>query len=189
LLVVFALAIAAGIAVDRWRDRRLAPFLPDPPPLEHPPVGTRASAALVLLSIELARLAAFVIAAALVFFLLGSEDGRDQTAFVFYLAAAAIVKLVAGGARAYLAPNYPGARIPSYQDREARLIYNAALRTTAFGAFGFFTCAIIATLGLSGDAHTLLLMIVGTLTTVLLTQAMWEARGTFARDIAGERDE
>ncbi len=189
LVAVLALALGAGIAADRWLTRRLAAFVPDPPPLEHPPVGTRASASLVILAIELARLAAFVIAAALVFFMLGSEDGRDRTAFVFYLSATAIVKLVAAGARAYLAPKHPGARIPSYQDREARLIYNSTLRTTALGAFGFFTCALIATLGLSGDAHTLLLMIVGTLTTVLLTHAMWEARETIGRDIAGERDD
>jgi len=189
LVAVLALALAAGVAADRWLARRLAVFVPEPPPLEHPPVGTRASAGLVLLVIELARLATFVIAASLVFFLLGSEDGRDRTAFVFYLGAAAIVKLVAAGARAYLAPRHPGARIPSYEDHEARLVYNATLRTTAFGAFGFFTCALIATLGLSGDAHTLLLMIVGTLTTVLLTQAMWEARETMGRDIARERDD
>ena len=80
-----------------------------------------------ILAIELARLAAFVIAAALVFFVLGSEDGRDRTAFVFYLSAAAIVKLVAAGARAYLAPKHPGARIPSYQDHEARLIYRCSI--------------------------------------------------------------
>jgi len=61
------------------------------------------------------------------------------------------------------------------------------LRTTAFGAFGFFTCAHIASLGLTGDSHVLLLMLVGTLTTLLLTQSLWAARQAIASDIAGAR--
>ena len=94
-LAVFALSIAAAVTTDRWLARRLSRYLPEPPPLEHPPVGSRASAACAGLLIETARLAGFVIAAAAVFFVLGSDNPRDRTAFVFYLSAAAIVKGVA----------------------------------------------------------------------------------------------
>ena len=44
-LAVFALSVAAAIAADRWLARRLSQYLPEPPPLEQPPVGSRASAA------------------------------------------------------------------------------------------------------------------------------------------------
>jgi small-conductance mechanosensitive channel len=186
-LLVFALAIATAIGTDRWLAKRLYPYLPPPPPLEHPPVGARASSALVALLIEAARLGGFVIAASLVFFVLGSDELRDRTAFVFYLAAAAIVKGVAAAARVYLAPAYPGARIPAFTDHDARALYFAVLRTTAFGAFGFFTCALIAALGMTGDSHVLLLMMVGTLTTLLLTHSLWAARHAIASDIAGTR--
>jgi len=141
--------------------------------------------------IEAARLAGFVIAATAVFFVLGSDEARDRTAFVFYLTAAAIVKGVGAVARVYLAPMHPGARIPDFEDHDARVLYRAVLRTTAFGAFGFFTCALIASFGLSGDSHTLLLILVGTLTTVLLTHSLWDSRhaiaGDLGGDIAGER--
>jgi small-conductance mechanosensitive channel len=185
--LVFALSIIAAIVTDRWLAKRLYPHLPPPPPLEHPPVGARASSALVALAIEAARLGGFVLSAALVFFLFGSDDTRDRTAFVFYLSAAAIVKASTATARVYLAPKYPGARIPALEDHEARALYFAVLRTTAFGAFGFFSCALIAALGLTGDSHVLLLMLVGTLTTLLLTQSLWATRRAIAGDIAGAR--
>ena len=190
-LAVFALSITAAIATDRRLARRLSQYLPEPPPLEHPPVGSRASAACAGLMIEAARLAGFVIAAAAVFFVFGSDDPRDRTAFVFYLSAAAIVKGVAAVARVYLAPSHPGARIPAFEDHDARVLYRAVLRTTAFGAFGFFTCVLITSFGLTGDHHTLLLILVGTLTTVLLTHSLWDSRhaiaGDLGGDIAGER--
>ena len=115
-LAVFALSIAAATAADRWLARRLSRFMPEPPPLEHPPVGSRASAACAGLLIEAARLAGFVIAAAAVFFVLGSDEARDRTAFVFYLSAAAIVKGAGAVARVYLAPKHPGARIPAFEE-------------------------------------------------------------------------
>jgi small-conductance mechanosensitive channel len=183
-LLVFALSIAAAVMTDRWLAGRLYPYLPPPPPLEHPPVGARASSALVALAIEAARLGGFVLAAVLIFFLFGSDDTRDRTAFTFYLSAAAIVKAATAVARVYLAPKHPGARIPALEDHEARALYFAVLRTTAFGAFGFFTCALIATLGLSGDSHVLLLMLTGTLTTALLTHSLWSTRHAIAVDIA-----
>jgi small-conductance mechanosensitive channel len=186
-LLVFALSIAAAIATDRWLKQRLYHYVPSPPPLEHPPVGSRASAAAVALLIEAARLAGFVVAAVLVFFVLGSDDPRDRTTFVFYLSAAAIVKGSASLARTYLAPKIPGARIPDFEDHEAIALYGSILRTTAFGVFGFFTCALIASLGLTGDSHTLLLILVGTLTTLLLTHCLWTSRHALAADIAGER--
>jgi len=186
-LVVFALSVAAAVAADRWLARRLAQYMPEPPPLEHPPVGARASAACAGLMIEAARLAGFVLAAVAVFFVLGSDEPRDRTAFVFYLTAAAIVKGVGAVARVYLAPAHPGARIPAFADADALVLYRAVLRTTGFGAFGFFTCALIASFDLSGDSHTLLLILVGTLTTVLLTHSLWASRPAIASDIAGER--
>jgi small-conductance mechanosensitive channel len=149
-------------------------------------VGSRGSAACAGLMIEATRLAGFVLAATAVFFVLGSDDPRDRTAFVFYLTAAAIVKGAAAVARVYLAPSHPGARIPAFDDAEARVLYRAVLRTTAFGAFGFFTCALIASFGLSGDSHTLLLILVGTLTTVLLTHSLWDSRHAIAKDIGGD---
>jgi small-conductance mechanosensitive channel len=186
-LLVFALAMGAAAVADRWLAKRLYPHLPPPLPLEQPPVGARASSALIAMAIEAARLGGFVLAAAVVFFLFGSDDARDRTAFVFYLSAAAIVKASAATARVYLAPEYPGARIPALEDHEARALYFAVLRTTAFGAFGFFTCALIASLGLTGDSHVLLLMLVGTLTTLLLTHSLWVTRRAIASDIAGAR--
>jgi small-conductance mechanosensitive channel len=188
-LLVFALAIAAGVAADLWLRARLERHLPAPPPLAHPPLGNRAAAALAGLAVETARLAGFAAAAAAVFFVLGADDARDRTAFVFYLTAAAIVKAAAAAARTWLAPDRPEARIPAFADADARALYRAVLRTVGFGAFGFFTCALIAALGLAGDSHTLLLILVGTATTLLLTHSLWAARLALAGDIAVPRHE
>jgi len=117
------------------------------------------------------------------FFIFAPADGRDRTLFFFFLAATLIVSLISGGSRAIFCPDNPVSRIPVMTDRDARRFHRAILATVGFGAFGFFSCASFAALGIGGHVHDLMLVIVGTITTILLTATIGVSRHAIAGDI------
>ena len=132
---------------------------------------------------------ALVIVATLVFFVLAPGDQRDRTLFFFYLSAVAIVTIVAGASRALFEPTNAAGRVPAMTDKDAQRFHRSVLISTAFGAFGFFSCASFAALGIHGDVHALLLVIVGAGTTFLLSFTVWGSRHAIAGDIlAGASD-
>ena len=109
------------------------------------------------------RIGAFAAIAALVFMVIGGDEPRDRLAFFFYLSAVLMMQAVIAFLRAYLALPRPDYRIPAFTDPAARSLYHTQIFAMALGAFGFFTCALFAVLGVTGDAHYLLLIIVGSL--------------------------
>ncbi len=117
------------------------------------------------------------------YFIFASGDQRDRTLFFFYLSAVAIIAFFAGGSRALFEPDAPELRIPAMSNEDARSFHRNIMVSTAFGAFGFFSCASFASLGISGDVHDLLLLIVGAGTTLLLTYTVWCQRHAIAGDI------
>ena len=124
-----------------------------------------------------------IIVATAGYFILASGDQRDRTLFFFFLSAVAIVDLIAGGSRALFEPNSPKLRIPVMSDKDSKRFHVCILMSTAFGAFGFFACASFAALGINGDVHDLLLLIVGAGTTLLLSFTIWVQRNAMSKDI------
>ena len=124
-----------------------------------------------------------IIVATLGYFILASGEPRDRTLFFFFLLAVAIVYLIAGSSRTLFEPRVPALRIPVMSDADAKRFHVCLLTSTAFGAFGFFACASFAALGINGDVHDLLLLIVGAGTTLLLTITVWLQRKAMAKDI------
>lgn len=122
--------------------------------------------------------------AAAVFFTLYTGDVRDRTTFVFYLSAVLIIRVIAGFVRAYLGLDHADMRISIFTTAEAKRIYASILVTVALGAFGFFSCALFGTLGVGGIAHTLLLIMVGTVMAIGLSLTFLLNRKAFSRDLA-----
>jgi small-conductance mechanosensitive channel len=121
------------------------------------------------------------------YFIFASGDQRDRTLFFFYLSAVAIIVFIAGSSRALFEPDAPELRIPFMADSDARSFHRCILASTAFGAFGFFSCASFAALGIHGDVHDLLLLIVGAGTTLLLSFTIWHHRDAISNDILAGR--
>ncbi|MEO9897627.1 MAG: mechanosensitive ion channel domain-containing protein [Paracoccaceae bacterium] len=124
-----------------------------------------------------------IIVATAGYFIFASGDQRDRTLFFFYLSAVAIIVFIAGGSRALFEPDAAELRIPFMADHDARSFHRCILASTAFGAFGFFSCASFAALGINGDVHDLLLLMVGAGTTFLLSFTIWRHRHAVSSDI------
>ncbi|MGI9464800.1 MAG: mechanosensitive ion channel family protein [Aestuariivirgaceae bacterium] len=146
-------------------------------------LSSRAGAALAVFITRIARAGLFVAVATAIYFVLAEDEARDRTVFVFYLSAIAVVRVVAAASSSYFAPGRTAARIPLFNDAQARSLHLTIMGTVVFGAFGFFTCALFGTLGIVGDVHTLLLISVGAMTTVLLAASVFLNRKAIAVDI------
>ena len=107
------------------------------------------------------RIIGFGVAASLVFLILAGDDPRDRLAFVFYLSACLLMLGVTAFLQAYLSLSAPNYRIALLDDSPAKRLFISQLVAMALGAFGFFTCALFAVLGVTGDAHYLLLTLIG----------------------------
>ncbi|MEP5731126.1 MAG: mechanosensitive ion channel domain-containing protein [Sulfitobacter sp.] len=124
-----------------------------------------------------------VVTATVCFSIFPTADLRDRTLFFFYLSAVTIIHFVAGASWALFEPNDARLRIPNMTDRDAGGFHRSIMTATAFGAFGFFSCASFAALGIIGDVHDLLLLIVGLVTTLLLSIAVWRHSDAISNDI------
>ena len=176
--LAFLFSLAAGIIASILARRSLIRLWDE----EHKST-TRAGHLLGRLLIEGARALILAAVATAVFFAFAPTDNRDRTLFFFFLGATLIVSLIAGASRALFSPGAPAFRIPAMSDRDARRFHTAILATVAFGAFGFFACASFAAIGIGGAVHELLLVVVGAITTVLLTATIWMSRTAIAGDI------
>ena len=186
--LLFALALAAGWLGERLVRRGAHPGPAAPADGATPSLRRKAGHLLAGLGGRLVALAVFAGIAAVVFFAVYDGPPPDRVAFAFYLAAIVVLRLAASVSRAYLGLDRPDLRIPAYTDAEARRLYRAILTAIALGAFGFFTCALFATLGVAGDPHLLLLIGVGTITTLGFAAVFVIGREAFARDIAAGGD-
>ena len=180
--LVFAVALLAGWLGERLLRRRPAPVedLPAVPTLRRKIEHLAGAFVGRLLSLLL-----FALIAIVVFHVAHDTDPRDRTAFTFYLAAVVIIRLVAAVSRAYLGLDRPDMRLSAFHDDEARRIYRTVMVTIALGAFGFFTCALFGTLGVHGDVHLLMLLMVGMVMAGGLAIMFVRNRAALTRDLAG----
>ena len=125
----------------------------------------------------------FVGVASIVFVIGFDDEPKDRITYFFYLAAATIFLASIALSHAVHAPTRPALRLPLYSDVEAQTLHRTALVTIGFGAFAYFTCALFGTLGILGEVHELLLIMVALTTTALLMFSVISARAAIARDI------
>jgi small-conductance mechanosensitive channel len=196
--LTFALALAAGWLGERLvRRRTLASARPpaeagqaeeaDEAEAEAraPPLRRKADRLAAVLFGRAMLILLFALIAAVAFLILHGGNPAERTAFGFYLAAIVMLRLVAAAARTFLALDRPAMRISTFGDGEARGLYRLLLAALAVGAFGFFTCALFARLGVHGDVHLLMLLIVGTVTACGVATVFLVHRTTITRDLAG----
>jgi len=182
--VAFVASIVAGIVASALLRRRMRRGWQG----EQAP-KSRAGVLLSQLLVEGIGILVLGFVATAIFFIFAPDDSRDRTLFFFFLAATLIVSLIASGSRAIFSPDRPNCRIPAMNDRDARRFHRAILMTVGFGAFGFFSCASFAALGIHGPVHDLLLVLVGILTTILLTVTIGISRRAIAGDILAGAEE
>lgn len=183
-LVVFLVALLLGGLVEFALRRGLARRSREVAARQPSHLGARARALGFLLVLDSLGAAVFIGAAVAAYFVLAEGDGWFRTTFVFYMTAVAMVRFVVVGARFFLAPDHPNLRIPLFSDAQAKLLHRATMVTIVLGSFGFFSCALFAVLGIGGDVHTLLLILVGTVTTVSLMVSLIRGRQALATDIS-----
>jgi len=176
--IAFLISIAAGLFASIMVPRHLRRVWVK----ERHPVS-RASHLVGQILIEGLGAIILALVATAIFFIFAPTDGRDRTLFFFFLAATLIVSLIAGGSRALFCPNDSKNRIPAMNDTDSHRFHNAILATVGFGAFGFFSCASFAAIGIGGHVHDLLLILVGVITTILLTVTIGISRHAIAGDI------
>jgi hypothetical protein len=118
-------------------------------------------------------------------YIVGFDDTpKDHITFFFYLAVAAIFLAGIAVSHAVHCPDRSELRLPLYSDAQAKALHRAVLTTTGFGAFAYFTCALIGTLGILGEVHELFLILVGLITASLLMVTIVSSKLALRRDIA-----
>jgi len=177
-ILVFLICVGAGMLAFAFTRRKL-----DKMSAHNNVEVSKAHKFIGRLSRHLASILALVVVATILFFILATPDPRDRTLFFFYLAAVTIISFVAGSSRAIFEPKDEALRIPNMNDRDAGKFHKSIMTATAFGAFGFFSCASFAALGINGNVHDLLLLIVGLVTTLLLGYSVWIQTDAISNDI------
>ena len=183
--LIFAVSIVVAWGVERLVRRRIGMEV-----VNHPAAPTLKQKVGFLLRRILSHFlyaALFAGAAAAVFFAFHSGEPRDGTTFAFYLSAIVMIQLVARITRTYLGLDLDNMRIPALATDAARRIHTVALVTIALGTFGFFTCALFGTLGIHGNVHLLMLMMVGSVMAVGLAVTFFVNRHAFSADLANQR--
>lgn len=127
----------------------------------------------------------FSVVAIVIFFVIETGGSVDRIAFAFYLSAIVILRLVASFSRSFLGIRIPAMRITSFSNSEALAIHRGVLVSMALGAFGFFTCALFAVMGIHGDVHLLLLLMVGTVMMLGFSIVFVLGREALQRDLSG----
>lgn len=144
-----------------------------------------------LLGLEALRRAIFIavfamtaIAAYLIFF----DSARQfRTTFIFYLGATVLFLTTMLLSHAVFAPGRSSLRVPLFSDAAAVRFHRSVLITVLLGSFGFFTCALMGTLGISGDVHSLFLMLVGGTIIVGLLLTIFGGRKAIVTDLVSDR--
>jgi len=137
----------------------------------------------VLGAIGLIRLVLFSTTASAVYLIFFDDSAQDRITFFFYLSALVIFRLALIASSSFYAPEMPRHRLTAFGDDESWFFHKTVVCTIALGAFGFFTCALFGTLGISGHVHGLLLIIVGTVTCGGLVLANIKGRHAIRHDM------
>ncbi len=184
-VVIFVLSLAIGAyGAHRLRERLLRSARTS---LMESPAGQpgRLLSFLGLMLGETVVVIALGILATAAFFLLTPPDGRDRTLFFFFLTATMLVTLVIAVSRTIFAPgnDESGHRLAAMTDAQATRLHRSIAGTATLSIFAFFSCASFSAVGIGGDVHDLLLMLVGAMTTFLLSATLWGSRRAIADDI------
>ena len=179
-----AVSMLAGAAVALGLRRRVSKLLPNAEDDGEYRLRRKIGTLLVRLLARGAYIALFCIVATLIYISVFDDSSKDRVAFFFYLAATGIFLTSIALSSAFHSPRHPALRLPLYSDDEARHLHRAALLTVGFGAFAFFTCALMGTLGVVGEVHELFLILVGASTTALLVRAILTGRKAITHDIS-----
>ena len=182
-LWVLLIAVAGGMTAELVLRGRFVAIENDIAARDRVGMGAKVGAAFGVFITRIARALLFIAVAIAIYFVLAEDEARDRTVFIFYLSAIAVIRFVAAAAYSYFSPAHTAIRIPLFADAGASRLYWTIMGTVVFGAFGFFTCALFGTLGIVGDVHTLLLISVGAMTTLLLSASVFFNRAAIANDI------
>ncbi len=184
-LVVFAISVVSGIVGAYLLRRRLLGSAKTS--MRESPAGQPGRIVWffgllfgeILVALALGAIATFV------FFLMVPPDGRDRVLFFFFLSAILIVTLITGVSRTIFAPGSGGTshRLAAMTDAQATRLHRSIVMTALASVFAFFACASFSALGIGGDVHDLLLILVGAMTTLLLSATFWGSRKAIAEDI------
>jgi len=139
--------------------------------------------------LRMAGLVVFVLAAIGIYWIFFDADPTDRVTFFFYLSALIIFRIATVLSTFWHAPSDATLRLPVLDDASARRLHRTLLTAVALGAFGFYTCALFALLGIHGHAHGLLLILVGTATTFMLTMTFLGNRPAIASMIMGRQQD
>ena len=192
-LVAVVISLSAGVLVELagWtKTRKTVAQTLTTTPTE---TADKAAKLGLLAAIGTARVTLFAIASAALYMMVfddSSDDaGQDRVTFFFYLVALVIFRLALVASNSFYAADTPALRLPRLSDHDALFFHKTGVSTVALGAFGFFTCALFGTLGISGHVHSLLLVIVGTLTCTGLVLTNIKGRQAISHDLcAGLED-
>lgn len=137
--------------------------------------ATHRVAAILLNALMLgAGLALSAIITLVMYLALFSPTVQDRVTFFFYLSAYVVFRLAALISKIWHSPHQKDLRLPLLSDQGAHSLHNTFMVTVFLGAFGFYSCALFASVGVGGEAHGLLLIIVGTVTTLgLMISFLW----------------
>ncbi|MHC8508579.1 MAG: mechanosensitive ion channel family protein [Rhodospirillales bacterium] len=183
----FAVSMAAGYGADRLIRLRVTPVMRGILARRPEGLATRIYVLGAALLWAVLGLAAFTIVAAVVYLTAFEEDAHHRITFFFYLTAVVIFRAALIVSQVFHAHPWPQVRITSYDNATARHFHRAVVVTVGFAVFGFFTCALMGTLGMGGPPHSLLLIIIGTVTSAGLMATTVRGRGAMARDLTEGR--
>lgn len=178
---LIALIVAASVEWLVGRQLRVANAAPQTE--ERLDLGKKLSQLALLSGLQLFRLAIFAGTASAVYLLAFNTSAQLRITFFFYLSALMIFRIALVFSRAFFAPENEHLRLPKYNSQEAMYFHRSLGITVALGGFGFFTCALFGTLGISGHVHGLLLIIVGTVTIAGLIYAAIQGRQAITNDL------
>lgn len=179
----FLLALLVAALVEGLGGRQLTLPNSTNPDAQPQTLGQKLSQLGMLSGLQLFRLAIFAGTASAVYLLAFDTSAQLRITFFFYLSALMIFRIALVFSRAFFAPEHENLRLPTYNSDEALFFHRSLGVTVALGGFGFFTCALFGTLGISGHVHGLLLIMVGTVTIAGLIYAAIQGRQAITNDL------
>jgi len=164
LLISFGGAFVIEYGLSRW----LRPASQRVRQLVSPSLGGRAAVLGMAALLKALQLLIFVLAAVGIYWVQFDVDPTDRITFFFYLSALVIFRIAMILSNFWHAPSESDLRLPMLDDPSAKRLHRTLLIAVGLGAFGFYTCALFGLLGIHGNAHGLLLILVGTTTSIVL---------------------
>jgi len=126
----------------------------------------------------------FAAVTSVLYFVFFDESANNRLAFVFYIVPICLFWFATLLLRAFYSPFTTDLRLPSFTDQQAQKLFVTMLIAVGFGAFAFFTCALINMLGVSGPVHDLFLVTVTGIAAFLLSISFTLNREAIRQDLS-----